>query len=246
MFNDIPRSRSYWWSEDCAGVFRDGTAEANGSTLDAAGDLLICEHGGRRLIRIDAHGRIQSIASEYDGYRLNSPNDVTVDQDGCIFFTDPPYGVAPRDREIEFQGVYRLNPELGELILVDDTFDRPNGLAWSVDGQHLYVADTNRCEVRSLELTATGRSMRNRRLIQVDRPDGLRVDTAGNLYVAALDGVRVFSAEGDCLQHVSLPERPANLTFGGPDGQTLFICAGSSLYRVRTALPGHRPATGGS
>lgn len=238
LFSDIPAARTYWWSDGRSGLFRDDTGQANGNTLDHAGNLLSCEHARRRVSRLDGEGVVTVIADRYEDRRLNSPNDVVVHRDGSIYFTDPPYGVDADDRELNFQGVFRVDPVTRDLTLLADDFEKPNGLAFAPDYSVLYVADTERGHIRALDISTAGRFGASRIVGRVERPDGVRVDAEGNIYVAALQGVEVLNPTGRRREALSLPERPANLAFGDQDGQTLYICARTSLYSARTAVAG--------
>lgn len=239
VFSDLQVGRLLWWTPTDHGIWREDSGGANGNALDPAGRLVTCEHGGRRVTRTEVDGTVTVLATHWQQRRLNSPNDVVVQSNGAVYFSDPPYGVQPEDREIDVQGVYRLASGGGEPELLAGDFVKPNGLAFSPDERLLYVADTERGLVRSYTTPADGQALlHGRDLCQVPRPDGLRLDVEGNLYVAALDGVQVFDRDGRRLATLELPERPANLAFGGEDGRTLFICARTSLYACRTRLPG--------
>ncbi|MCG3150302.1 MAG: Gluconolactonase [Verrucomicrobiae bacterium] len=221
LFSDIPASKIYRYKAGKVDVFRQPSHQANGNTLDPRGRLVTCEHETRRVTRTELDGTIVPVASHFEGKRLNSPNDVVCKSDGTIYFTDPPYAVKPEDRDLDFQGVYRIAENQIELVARD--FSKPNGLCFSPDESILYIADTERGHVR----------VGDRVFCQVERPDGMRVDAAGNLYIAALKAVEIFSPTGQKIGAITLPERPANLAFGDADRKTLYICARTSLYRVR-------------
>lgn len=240
VFNDLERGRTHWWAEGRTGLLRERTDGANGSAVDRRGRLLFCEHGGRRVARLEPDGRVTTLADRFAGQRLNSPNDLVVDSRGDVYFTDPPYGVEPQLRELDWQGVYRVAAADGSVELLADDFARPNGIAFAPDGRGLAVADTERGHVRRLLPGGIDGGV----LCEVPRPDGLRFDQAGRLYVAALDGVRVFAADGALLQHLALPHRPANLAFGGPDQRTLFVCARPALYAIAASVPGFAARAG--
>jgi len=236
-------------------VFRRPSGGGNGNTYDSAGRLITCEHAKRRVSRTALDGTIETLASHYDGKRLNSPNDVIVTPGGDIIFTDPPYGLRTPDgsihgQELPFNGVFRLSAHSGELSLLVDDFDRPNGLVISDDGSRLFVADTAREHVRVFDLAPDG-SLTNSRLF-VDRfegrtgtgtparPDGMKLDSRGNLYVAAntVEGIWVFSPAGELIGQIGLDETPANLAWGGDDWRTLFVTATTSVYRVPMKVAG--------
>ncbi|MDH3510619.1 MAG: SMP-30/gluconolactonase/LRE family protein [Gammaproteobacteria bacterium] len=238
LFNDIPISRTHWWADGNVGLLREHTNEANGNTLDGSQQVLACEHKGRQVVRYGPDLKTHTVASHYRGLRLNSPNDLIVDRDGMVIFTDPPYGVTPEARELDYQGVYRVNPVSGKTDLLLDDFDKPNGLAVSPDYRTLYIADTERGHIRAFDLDVAGMPINGRTHCRVERPDGIRVDLAGQVYVAGMKGIEVFGLDGSALASLAMPERPANLAFGDPDGRTLFITARTSLYKVRTTTAG--------
>jgi gluconolactonase len=238
LFNDIPACSTHYWMEGQVGTLRDGTNEANGNTLDRTQQVLACEHLGRRVVRYGPDLQMHVVASHYDGKRLNSPNDVIVDRNGSVIFTDPAYGVLPEARELDIQGVYRVRAASGELDLLLDDFDKPNGLALSPDEQTLYVADTGRGHIRAFDFDTAGPLTNGRTHCRIERPDGIRVDCAGSIYVAGLSGVEVFSPAGQSLACLEMSERPANLAFGDPDLKTLYVTARTGLYQVRTNTPG--------
>lgn len=243
LFSDIPANRTYRWDPDgTVSVWREPSGNANGLTLDRQGRVLACEHGNRRVSRVEAGGEAVALAERYEGQRLNSPNDLVVARDGAIYFTDPPYGIRPEEREQPCNGVYRLRPD-GALDLLADDFDRPNGLAFSPDGSVLYVDDSGRRHVRAFDVRPDGTLANSRVLADMDHPqpgspDGMKVDTEGHLYVTGATGVWVFEPDGAPLGVIVTPERPANCAWGDADRRTLYITARTSLYRVRARVPG--------
>lgn len=243
LFSDIPANRTYRRDPDgTVSVWREPSGNANGLTLDRQGRVLACEHGNRRVSRVEAGGEAVALAERYEGQRLNSPNDLVVARDGAIYFTDPPYGIRPEEREQPCNGVYRLRPD-GALDLLADDFDRPNGLAFSPDGSVLYVDDSGRRHVRAFDVRPDGTLANSRVLADMDHPqpgspDGMKVDTEGHLYVTGATGVWVFEPDGAPLGVIVTPERPANCAWGDADRRTLYITARTSLYRVRARVPG--------
>lgn len=231
IFSDIPASKMYRFKDGKLDLFRDPSGNANGNTLDRQGRLLTCEHGHRRVSRTEADGRVVTLADRFEGKRLNSPNDIVCKSDGAIYFTDPPYGVKPELRELDFQGVYRLLD--GQLALFARDFVKPNGLVFSPDEKRLYIADTEMNHIRVFDATGN-----NRVFCHVERPDGMRVDVAGNLYVAAMNAVEIFDPTGKKISEITLAKRPSNLAFGDADRCTLYITARTGLYRVRVTTPG--------
>lgn len=243
LFSDIPADRIYKWSPDgTLKVFRQPCGHSNGLTFDRQGRLIACEHSNRRVSRTEADGSVIPLATHYQGRRLNSPNDVVVKSDGSIYFTDPPYGVQPEDRELDFQGVYRIALD-GTLMLLVDDFDRPNGLAFSPDESVLYIDDTTRRHVRAFDVLPDGTLAHGRVFAEMQSPatggpDGMKLDVEGNLYVTGPGGTWLFDPAGNHLDTLITPEKPANLAFGDTDRRTLYITARTSVYRVRTRLPG--------
>ena len=246
LFSDIPANRIVKYSPDggAAETYLSPSGNSNGLTLDRDGRLMACEHGGRRVSRRGADGGMETVASHWNGKRLNSPNDLAVHSSGAVFFTDPPYGISPDQAEIGFNGVYRINAD-GSVTLLASEFGRPNGIAFSPDESVLYVDDTERRNVRAFDVVDL--SLYNDRvLIDMDTdeagsPDGMKVDALGNLYVTGAGGVWVVSAAGERLGAIAFPELPANVGFGGADGKTLFVTARTGLYSVRVAVAGIAP-----
>lgn len=247
LFSDIPANRIYKWSEgEPVTIFREPSGNSNGLTYDRDGRLIICEHGTRRLSRLDEEGGYRVLADRYLGKRLNSPNDVVIRSDGKIYFTDPPYGIEPEGQELNFQGVFLLDDERKELKLLVDDFERPNGLAFSPDERVLYIADSSgRRHVRAFDVEIDG-TLNNGRVFAEIRseipgnPDGMKMDVDGNLYVAAAGGVWIFTKEGERIGIIQTPERPSNLAWGGTDLGSLIITARTSLYRVDVKATGVR------
>ncbi|MBC8236471.1 SMP-30/gluconolactonase/LRE family protein [bacterium] len=243
LFSDIPANAILKWTPDGnVETFRKPSGNSNGLTFDANGLFIACEHGNRRVSHTEKDGTVKTLADRYSGKRLNSPNDVVVKSDGSIYFTDPPYGVQEEQRELDFQGVYRLASD-GILTLLVDDFDRPNGLAFSPDEKILYIADTNQKHVRAFDVQPDG-TLKNGRVfaeLKSDKgggPDGMKVDTKGNLYVTGPGGTWIFDATGKHLGTIVTPEGPANCAFGGKDNKTLFITARTSVYRVKVKVAG--------
>jgi len=256
IFSDIPASRIYRYTPaaNSFSVFREASGQANGNALDPQGRLVTCEHENRRTSRTEADGTVVPLATHYEGKRLNSPNDIVCKSDGSVYFSDPPYGVKAELRELDFQGVFRVveaavpggNPQqqsAGDsgrytLTLLARDFVKPNGLAFSPDEKILYIADTELGHIRAFDVNADGNITNSRIFCNVERPDGFRVDVEGNLYISAMKSVEIFDRAGQRRGEITLPERPANVAFGDPDRKTLYICARTGLYRVRTEFPG--------
>jgi gluconolactonase len=243
LFSDIPADRIFKWS-NASGVeiWREPSGQSNGLTIDLEGRLIACEHGNRRVSRMEPDGTVVPLAERYRGKRLNSPNDVVVKSDGTIYFTDPPYGVEPEEREQPCNGVYRILPD-GTLELLVDDFDRPNGLAFSPDESVLYIDDSPRRHVRAFDVRSDGTLYNSRIIADMDHPqpgspDGMKIDQEGHLYVTGATGVWVFEPNGLLLGVIVPPERPANCAWGDEDRKSLYITARTSLYRIRVNVPG--------
>jgi gluconolactonase len=254
LFQDIKAERTYRLAPDRSlQMLRERTGAANGQTFGPDGRIIFCEQNGRRLSRMARDGSgVETVVENWSGQRLNSPNDVVCRSDGLIYFTDPPYGVAPPERALHFQGVYSLDITRGEdrdaLRLQVDDFERPNGLAFSPDEGTLYICDTARYQIRAFEVeTAGGLSVRSSRVFaRVDPnrpggPDGVKVDSEGRVYVAVAEGVWVFDAAGRLLGILALAARPANLAWCDRDARGLAITAVDAVYFVRLRVDGLMP-----
>ena len=243
LFSDIRAARIYRWSPATGPeVWRERSGNSNGLTFDRQGRLLAAEHGGRRVSRSEPGGEAVTLVDRYEGRRLNSPNDLVVASDGTVYFTDPSYGIQPEQSEQPCNGVYRLRPD-GPLERVFDDFDRPNGLAFAPDESLLYIADSKRRHVRACAVAADGSLSNGRVFADMDHPqpgspDGMKVDVEGHLYVTGATGVWVFEPDGTHLGVIATPEPPTNCAWGDADLRTLYITAQTSLYRVRTTVPG--------
>jgi gluconolactonase len=244
FLSDIPAHRIFKLTPDgTSEVFREPSGGANGLTFDRQGRLIACEYHSRRVSRTESDGAISVLADSYHGKRLNSPNDVVVKSDGSIYFTDPFYGFpADQERELDFQGVYRIGPDGAITLLVDD-FGVPNGLAFSPDERILYINDSRHQHVRAFDVLSDGSLANGRILIDMradarGAADGMKVDISGNLYVTGAGGTWVISRSGEHLGTIVTPELPENCAFGGPDNKTLFIAARTSIYSVRLRIAG--------
>jgi gluconolactonase len=258
-WSDIPNNRMMRWVPGLgAGVFRTNADFSNGNTLDREYRLVTCHHGTRCVTRTEHDGRITVIADRYQGRRLNSPNDVIVRSDGSIWFTDPDYGILGdyeghrADSEIGSCNVYRVSPDSGAVELVADDFTKPNGLAFSPDESKLYVADSGSSHVengphhiRVFDVDAKSRVHGGSVFADVlpGVPDGMRVDEHGNVWTSAADGVHCYAPDGKLLGKILVPETVANLVFGGPMRNRLFIAATTSLYALYVGVRGaaHAP-----
>jgi gluconolactonase len=249
-WSDIPNHRimEYHSTSGETTVYSEDAEYTNGRTLDLDGHVVQCSHG-RRAVERDADGVLTTLVDEWEGKRLNSPNDIVVASDGIIWFTDPPYGIQPagvegHPGEEEYGGcfVFRFDEATGTLTPVITDMVRPNGLAFSLDESILYVSDTGGIDVpggashiRAYDVV-DGACV-NGRFFAAPTPgasDGFRLDTQGRIWSSSKDSVQVFSPEGELLERIPVPETIANLCFGGEDGHDLYITATTSLYRIRT------------
>ena len=250
LVSDIPNNRILKWEEEtgAVSVFRRPSHFANGNTRDRQGRLVTCEHGGRRVTRTEHDGTVTVLMDRFEGKRLNSPNDVVVKSDGSIWFTDPPFGLlgdyegARAEQELP-QNLYRLDPATGQATVLDDAVAGPNGLAFSPDERVLYVVESRASprNILAYDVSGDGTRIAGRRVL-IDAgpgtPDGFRLDEDGNLWCGwgmgtpELDGVMVFSPEGEPIGRIQLPERCANLCFGGPKRNRLFMAASQSVYAL--------------
>jgi gluconolactonase len=260
LFSDIPANTIYQWTpKEKSKIFRRPSGNANGNTLDREGRLLSAEHSNRRVSRTLEDGRVVTVASQYKGKRLNSPNDLVVKSDGSIYFTDPPYGIKSEQEELGFYGVYRIAPD-GTLTLLVRDFVRPNGIAFSPDEKKLYVDDSEKGHIRVFDVKPDGTVENGQIFAELKDPnksgvpDGMKVDQEGNVYSTGPGGVWVFSPSGNLLGKIAVPEAATNLAWGdslrdssaSPDYKMLYITAGNSLYRIRLKIPGVQPGKTGS
>ncbi len=249
-FSDIIGNSIYQWSE-AKGLsdIRPNSHLANGNTYDPQGRMLTCHHATSRVTRTEPDESITILASHYQGKQLNSPNDIVVKSDGGIYFTDPmsgrePFVGIPREPDLSFTGVYRYDPQTDELTLLIDDFAKPNGLCFSLDETQLYINDTIRFHIRVFDVNED-RTISNGRVWAetigegVGVPDGMKFDSAGNLFCCGPGGVHVFDANANCLGVILIPEHTANFIWGDDDLRSLYITASTSLYRIRTKIAGN-------
>jgi len=237
---------------DGSGIAEYGQPGSNGLTLDKQGRLIADQHGNRRVVRIEADGRVIVLADRYDGKRLNSPNDLVSKSDGSVYFTDPPFGLPkffndPR-KEIAFSGVYRAKN--GKVTLLTKELNGPNGLAFSPDEKFLYVDnwDSQRKVVLRFPVLRDGSLGKSEVFADMttelpgeEALDGMKVDVQGNVYVSAPDGVRIYASNGKHLGTITAPRQVHNFAWGGVDGRTLYLCARDRLYRIELLVQGVRP-----
>jgi gluconolactonase len=247
LWSDIPNNRMMKWEEEtgAVSVFRKPSNNANGNARDRQGRLITCEHDARRVTRTEYDGGITVIADKFDGKLLNSPNDLVCRSDGSIWFTDPPFGILSF-----YEGhvakpqlptnVYRWDPKTTEIRPVVEDINRPNGLAFSPDESKLYIVEGSAQVIRAFDVVEDGTKLANSRpAVKIDEgaPDGLRVDVDGNLWCGwgggeGLDGVAIFNPDGKLIGRIDLPERCANLCFGGRYRNRLFMVASTSVFSL--------------
>jgi gluconolactonase len=240
LFSDIPANTIYELQPTGEiNPFRKPSQNANGLTFDKQGNLLMAEHGGRKISSLSPEGNYSTVVDNYEGVTLNSPNDVVTDSKGVVYFTDPPYG-RPRDATdtLSFNGIYKF--ENGKLQLIADDLYRPNGLALSPDERSLYVANSGQPKMfMKYAVSKSGKVGKGKVFFDASslsgegNPDGIKVDKEGNLFATGPGGVLVLSPKGKHLGTIKFPETPANLAFGGPDMKTLFVTARTGLYSIR-------------
>jgi gluconolactonase len=248
VWSDIPNNVQLRWIEEDRRVttFRSPSGYSNGNTFDYEGRQLSCEHGGRRVVRYERNGTLTVIAERFEGKRLNSPNDIVVHPDGSIWFTDPPYGINgdyegyKAEKEVK-EAVYRVDGKTGKMTKISDDVSGPNGICFSPDYKKLYVADTG-AGGRDMKVwdVEGEKAVNQRRFAVLEIPgagtptaaDGIRCDADGNVWAGARPGVQVLTPAGERIGMIRLPENCANVCFGGPRRNRLFMTASQSLYAV--------------
>ncbi|NEO40896.1 MAG: SMP-30/gluconolactonase/LRE family protein [Moorea sp. SIOASIH] len=254
LFSDIPANTIYqfWTADEKLEVFRHPSGNANGNTFNREGHLLTAEYANRRISITEKDGTVVTLASQYQGKSLNSPNDLVVKSDGSIYFTDPCYSprflnyynLQTHPQELGFYGVYRLAPE-GKLTLLARNFVHPNGIAFSPDEQKLYISDFQKGHIRVFDVQPDGTLSNGHIFAELKTsgkpggPDGMKIDLQGNVYSTGPGGVWIFSPSANLLGIIEVPEIPAaNLAWGDSDKKTLYITAKTSIYRIHLKIPG--------
>jgi gluconolactonase len=241
LFSDINGNKIYRWSPITASTtsYINPSNSSNGLTLDKQGRLIICQMGLRRVARREQDGAITSLVSTFRGKKFNCPNDVVVKSDGSIFFTDPDFNIPSGQKaELPFKGVYRLSTS-GVVQLLDSTFDKPNGICFSPDERKLYVNESPRGRIYAWDVVNDS-TITNKKLLYTipttGYADGMKTDSSGNIYCTGPTGVWVVSPSGVLLNKISTPETPANCNWGDADRKTLYITAGTSVYKIRPQI----------
>jgi gluconolactonase len=249
IFSDMPGDHMRRWTDD-GGIetFRQPANMANGNAFDRSSRIVTCEHATSRVVRAETDGSLTVLASHHDGKELNSPNDIVVKSNGDIYFSDPTYGRleyfgVPREQELDFQGVFRVNGDGSVLTLLADDFGQPNGLCFTGDESRCFVNDTERGHIRVFDVNEDGTLSGGDVWADVTgegagAPDGLKVDADDNVYCCGPGGVHVFASDGTCLGVILVPEVTANFTWGGADMRDIFFTASTSLYRCRSNTAG--------
>ncbi len=243
IFSDIPRNALMKWSESGGlNILNPDSKQTNGNLLDAKGNIVSCRHHARDLAIITPDGKVMPIPMLYNGKKLNSPNDLAIDPQGRIWFTDPTYGLGKRKKEQPLNGVYRYDPTNKKLNLMASDFHMPNGICFSPNWKKLYIADSSPkiAHVRKFEVKPDGSLSKGKVFCKIAKgvPDGMRCDSKGKLYVTSGEGVHVFNPDGSHAGLIKTDLAPSNLCFGGPDGKDLYITARSKLYKVRIGQTG--------
>ncbi|MEL6166338.1 MAG: SMP-30/gluconolactonase/LRE family protein [Cyanobacteria bacterium J06628_3] len=216
-------------------IFRRPSGNTNGNAYDNQGRLISAQHN-RKLTRTEKDGKVTVLAERYKGKLLNSPNDIAVKSDNSIYFTDPPYGIKEEEEELGFYGIYRWDN--GNLTLLNKQMVRPNGIAFSPDEKKLYVSDSEKLHILVFDVKPDGTLSEGKVFAELpgstDKgvPDGMKVDTKGNIYCTGSGGVWIFSPTGQLLDKINVPEKATNLAWGNQNYQTLYITAGNSVYRI--------------
>lgn len=236
VFSDIRADTIYRWAPGGRPrTLHSPSGTANGNLFLDDGTLITCEHDTHRVARRFPDGRDETLADQYRGQPLNSPNDLARKSDGSIWFTDPDYGLGSRSKGQVENRVYVLDPTTREMDAVATGFDEPNGLCFSPDEALLYVADSGKPHLIKAFAVGKDHTLSSERILTVidqGAPDGIKCDSDGRLYAACADGIHILAPDGRLIKKVPIPETPANLCFGGADGRTIYVTARTSLYQV--------------
>ncbi|BAY82863.1 SMP-30/gluconolaconase/LRE domain-containing protein [Calothrix parasitica NIES-267] len=254
LFSDIPADTIYKWNtkdknqnQNKPAIFRRPSGNTNGNAYDNQGRLISAQHN-RKLTRTEKDGKVTVLAQRYENKLLNSPNDIAVKSDDSIYFTDPPYGIKKEEEELGFYGIYSWE-ENGNLTLLNKEMVRPNGIAFSPDEKKLYVSDSEKLHILVFDVKPDGTLSEGKVFAELPGstdqgvPDGMKVDTKGNIYATGSGGVWIFSTTGQLLDKINVPEKATNLAWGNQDYKTLYITAGNSVYRIPLNTVGIKPGS---
>ena len=233
LFSDIPANKVYQVEGGELAIFKNRSENSNGLTLDNDGHIVAAQHGTRSISKIE-NGESTVIVEQFEGKKLNSPNDLVYHSNGDLFFTDPPYGIEDQQRELEQNHVFHYSAS-GELtsIWAGEDWTRPNGVALSLNERTLYVSYTNEAVVRAFPIDERGNVGEGEIFADVSSvADGMTVDPFGNLYVTTVAGIEVLNSDGELWGTLSIPNQPSNCTFGGEDGNTLYVTAVDAVYAI--------------
>ena len=239
LFSDMNGNKIYnWTEEDSISVFLNPSDNSNGLTYDLEGNLIMNQTGLRRVARLDSNGTQTSLADMYQGKKLNSPNDLAVKSDGAIFFTDPNFNIPPgQQQELPYQGIFRISP-YGELQLLDSTLTLPNGICFSPDESKLYVNDSQARIIYVWDVVDDSTIANKKEFASISPrgyADGMKIDSSGNVFCAGPLGIWIFAPDGTFLDTILVPINPSNCNWGDADRKTLYITAGSNVYKIRLA-----------
>lgn len=246
LFSDIPANRIYRWAPGGESeVYLEPSGNSNGIQADVDGSIILVQHAGS-LSRITEDKQLELIVDNYQGSRLNSPNDLTVHSNGTIYFTDPPFGVSDEDRELDFSGVYKLTSD-GELTLVYDEFDYPNGIILNAEETRLYVNNSETGDITLFDVDNNGNLSNPRNFASVGSwgdsgaADGMVIDKEGRLYSTGPAGLSIFDPDGNHLQDVTFEQSVSNAEWSGEDPHILYLTSGDKVYQLRFNIEGHKP-----
>lgn len=237
LFSDIPENTIFQWTkEDGVSEFYKPSGNSNGLALNAEGELLLAQHGKRRISKLTDKGNEISLAESYNGKKLNSPNDMTIHSDGSIYFTDPPYGIKGDQEELGFYGVFKLSKS-GEVILLDSSLIRPNGICLSLDEKKLYVADSKEKKIFVWDIESNGLISNKQLLVHLDSDkqgtsDGMKMGKDGLIYTTGPGGVWIVNEKGEVLDEIDVPGQNTNCNWGNDEQSILFVTSAKALHRI--------------
>lgn len=236
-FTDIPQNKIHIYSPSGqVTTFLESTERANGLYFDPQGNLITCQGGGRKLVSIDSAGKITILADNYQGKKLNSPNDLWLAPNGGIYFTDPRYGKKRDDLEQDGAHVYYLPPNSKTLIRVTNDLIKPNGIIGTPNGKTLYIADPGAGITYVYKINPDG-TLTDKKFFTPEGSDGMTIDTKGNIYLTS-GAVKIYNSKGELIETIDIPEKPSNVTFAGKNKKTLFITARKSIYEIKMNAKG--------